>query len=915
MLQLVETTSGAPASRASCPSSARMFEYSHRSRASPRGSSTRLSQTAAPAVDSAPGGTAVDDAGQGWNRPRFRRQSLRPAAGILCGLLAASIPSRSPSQEIPRDRYLRYLPLSHARLVPQNDASARLHLYGDPALPAYRDVDPVDGVDDARHGALLDLATRFAPHLVQNTASIPVDFRRFIANRDTFALYVDTWEIGGNVPSLVHRDAVNLSLLGREACGGGGDTLAADADCQILELLSAFSPDGAPSAGNRVRTRPEHFRVLFVDFPGEGPATWKQVYEAEYLRTPLAERDAYPHAFVHPFIHAAADSAGRSLGYELIMQYWFFYPSNDGANNHEGDWEHMNVVVAPLDRVTEPLSAADIDAMLRSPWLGEAGQAPVIRRVEYYFHHFVMTLDYAQPNVYRPRQEWKAEIGRLTQQRLLESDIWKAIREVAYVDDEETQVNTHPIGYIGADNKGIDQVMVAPGGNNRDSHGTYPFSGRYHDIGAAGATEQVSAYLDPRDHLGAASRREGGVAPVFCRGRVLDLGVAGRLTIVPDWERVAALVQSDAGARREWSWLLLPILWGYPASESPLAGIVEFADTGNQAPVGPAFSGGWNASGAARGFQPYEPHTLPSLFPLGLQDSFRNDLGWANATYPVLLNLPPLDFASRVLAYPFRELLGRQDPVYYPKEGLPYRFFGLSAGISTQMLHEDFTTLAINPQQLDSFILSALLHFITSGADSTTRTTASDTPMDAAISSFFDMSFYVGKRFVSQNLVRNAGSRFGLDVQFNNIPPYSYAARIEMWEYAGSIRYNLATGSWQPFAKAGYGWTWTRVEDAQVNGAPLAPASSAWISPGLWPNTWHLGAGIEFAPWRRIGRFPRGPELSLRCEYAVYFQDLGLDLSSVELGELRLLFRTLGDVPGSETVRRHAAILGATLSF
>ena len=42
-------------------------------------------------------------------------------------------------------------------------------------------------------------------------------------------------------------------------------------------------------------------------------------------------------------------------------------------------------------------------------------------------------------------------------------------------------------------NKGLDQLLTAPGGKNRDSHGTYPFPGLYKDIGPGGATEQINA--------------------------------------------------------------------------------------------------------------------------------------------------------------------------------------------------------------------------------------------------------------------------------------------------------------------------------------------------------------------------------------------------------------------------------------
>ena len=66
--------------------------------------------------------------------------------------------------------------------------------------------------------------------------------------------------------------------------------------------------------------------------------------------------------------------------------------------------------------------------------------------------------------------------------------IWKKIRYLAYLDDKETIVNTHPVCFIGADNKGLDQLLCMPGGKNRDSHGSYPFPGMYKDIGPAGAT-------------------------------------------------------------------------------------------------------------------------------------------------------------------------------------------------------------------------------------------------------------------------------------------------------------------------------------------------------------------------------------------------------------------------------------------
>ena len=83
-------------------------------------------------------------------------------------------------QEIPRDEYLRYIPLEYPTIVRQTEASVEMDLFGDMDDPEYRDTDPVDGIDDRRHKVLLDLAVRFAPYLVLNSTMIPMDFRLFM---------------------------------------------------------------------------------------------------------------------------------------------------------------------------------------------------------------------------------------------------------------------------------------------------------------------------------------------------------------------------------------------------------------------------------------------------------------------------------------------------------------------------------------------------------------------------------------------------------------------------------------------------------------------------------------------------------------------------------------------------------------
>jgi hypothetical protein len=166
---------------------------------------------------------------------------------------------------------------------------------------------------------------------------------------------------------------VNFSVLGRETCATdlrgqafqrfpdpGAD--AAVEDCKLLELMDRYTP-GAGVVESRddalIRTSPSEFDVLFFNYPGDGERTWSEAYEPEWLRTPEERRAGFVHAYVHPFIERV-----ESGGFELILQYWFFYPTNDSGMDHEGDWEHINVVVSPRSMVEGGLSESVVSGIL-----------------------------------------------------------------------------------------------------------------------------------------------------------------------------------------------------------------------------------------------------------------------------------------------------------------------------------------------------------------------------------------------------------------------------------------------------------------------------------------------------------------------------------------------------------------------
>jgi len=92
-----------------------------------------------------------------------------------------------------------------------------------------------------------------------------------------------------------------------------------------------------------------------------------------------------------------------------------------------------------------------------------------------------------------------------------------------------------------------------------------------------------------------------GEGPDFEGGSIVGFTGPGRIRIVPDWERVLAPTRASAAVRADWAWLLLPIKWGYPAATSPLAGVIDHYNMGNNSPPGPSFQGSRNASGPAPG--------------------------------------------------------------------------------------------------------------------------------------------------------------------------------------------------------------------------------------------------------------------------------------------------------------------------
>ncbi len=827
-------------------------------------------------------------------------QWLLLAALVLPGLL----PQRLDAQPIPKEDYIQYLPLSYAQIKRQADATAALTLYGDPDDPAYRDVEPLDGIDDQRHDVLMDLAVRFAPYMVQNTTAIPMDHKKFFEQSARFPLYVDTWDIFPEKPAILSTDAIDFVALATDSCEMSararpdpGSALSNEPppppvdptrdDCRLLGLLDEFHPEHPTNERFHtaaVAPDKELFKVMYFDYPGYSPKTWREVYRDAYTDKLPLKYHSFIKSYVHPFIHTIRSLDGEARGYELVYQYWFFYAFNDGGNNHEGDWEHINVVISPRSRIGQHLGPADIEQMMTT---GASGNDPlVISRVEYGFHHKVMTLDYAQPNVYLPREAWEDDIDHRTEERASQSWFWRKIRWLAYHDDAETDINTHPVVYIGADNKGLDQLLNMPGGVNRDAHGNYPFPGLYKGGGPSLAAEQIETHFDHRAYARKDPERPAR-EPAYERGNMVPFDDRERLELVPDWERVIDLMDENPEARREWSWLVLPIRWGFPATASPGAGIVKNADTGNTPPLTPTYIPGWNVVGPTIYSEDYDPHLIPAFFPQQWQDNFINSWGILNLTLPSLVSLPPFDIGWRILSSPLRVFSKQESPIFYPVQNYPFRFIGISSGVANETVTDDFLGLLNNQQQFDELLARQNQHL----AEHNIVVIEGEPPVfdfdiSTATAPFVQVSFYLGERFQSQNTIHQFRHKF----TGNSDLPVSYiiTSELNLWEYAGSMRYNLLTGNFRPSLMLGYGLSWYRMEETRTNGELLDTPNSPFIRlpsfehpTNFLPNTWHWGLGLEFISIKSFAPPPKGIDVSLGVEYRLFYNNLGLDFEDL----------------------------------
>ena len=758
--------------------------------------------------------------------PRRRRGFARLHCRLLAFSLLAASAQTARAQAIPD--YYRQLP--HApRIVEHAPASTRLGLYGDPESPGFVDHEPVDGIDDRRAARLLDIATRFAPILRHNGLLVP----RLVWDvlGDSAVLEIESF-VGGR---RVERDAIAIDAPPTADASGRS---APDAKLGALQELDPFRlvpvmqrPGGSPE------------KILYFDLPGDGEKSWRAAHKA---RGSSGSR-IYAHFLIDEDTLA---TDGRR--YMLAVQFIFLYPFNDGGNNHEGDWEHINVLIATRGSSTTYVDYLTIGAILdgRTPL-----DSLVIAGVDYFFHQKVLRVDY---------------LGRGTPPLDSVSPVWEDHGYVRAVVDARLAADsgtfaTHPIGYIGGNNKGLDELLhVLPRflrSYNRNTGATYPFPGTWQAIAPLGASETVWGEIVPDVVPETLTNDDGTVTTRFVPtgDRWLSYGRAD-IELLPDWEVMLPLIRRDPEFRRRWAWFVLPVRWGYPATRSPGAGAVGRADLGNLAPFGPAFKPWWNRLGEDDEHVRFHVRALRTPISPRVFWSITQS-GWGFFNYPLVLSqiLPAYNMIGAHLspwAVPLAGWVGIGLPKTFVASGYE-RIATVGVGAVRPLGADDYARrlrLADHPR------VDAIRDDGAQLGAERVETTTGTWPR-------FSLDLHIGGSYFIENSFTMGEGRASYTVpDLSTGSDVSLTSRVEIRQLTGGFRSVLPWISGTDhrlFARLGYGWSWYRMRDVTLDGAdltgPLKGGYAPPIVPGRrsWPNFGYAGVSYEFFPGRGAWLFDR----------------------------------------------------------
>ena len=277
----------------------------------------------------------------------------------------------------------------------------------------------------------------------------------------------------------------------------------------------------------------EYLVKMYLDYPGETPAQWDSTYFGKGDKRDDPQRGSIfsNTAYVHIYNRTIANYGTTPV---TVIQYHYFYPYNDWWNNHEGDWQRIDVVVSSDDPNTA--TALGVEYRFHKVW---------VNYYKNYEENGETRPGLTESFVFDPRNSLKLSPGPTR---------------------NATVQYTHPVVYVGA-----------------GSHAGYPTGGRVEIF------NELEAIFDPSEEVSGAvlyAKHE----YMTHTGLVLSTQKPKSDTSHSDlWERYRLVMlpepvlsnTTNMGLESDMSWLGARIRWGTPEVESTL--ISEWKD-GNKSP-------------------------------------------------------------------------------------------------------------------------------------------------------------------------------------------------------------------------------------------------------------------------------------------------------------------------------------------
>ncbi len=282
---------------------------------------------------------------------------------------------------------------------------------------------------------------------------------------------------------------------------------------------------GFDSSFNNIILRP-----LYFNYPGNDRESWNNAYLGH------SKNGAYAgHRFRNTVYARVFDRPNPSDGNgAVVIKYFSFYPFNDWENNHEGDWQKINVIVTSRDT-----SVAEFYG------------------IDYLFHGKSITY----------------------------YDVTDSLSSINIRERISPVGGKYPVAY------------VSVGG-----HGHYPTPGDYPSAGEVTNNDNLTPH-----------------------GLVLHPGIVDSDTSIAQSYDLVLLPQPDTtqtnmGLPDSLSWLGARLFWGTPEVPSPLSiieGLIALIpgapnSIGNDAPLGPLYSGWSNIRVNVDANKKYDKDNIPS---------------------------------------------------------------------------------------------------------------------------------------------------------------------------------------------------------------------------------------------------------------------------------------------------------------